>query len=69
MLGVDSVLDNTSLQFCTCQRVALFDGLNGHDMSIGDASIGPQCYGRSSDAVVCVYFKVSVKENEVSAEK
>ena len=26
-------------------------------MSIGDASIGPQGYGRSSDAVVCVYLR------------
>ena len=38
-------------------------------MSIGNASIRPQCYGCISDAVVCVYRKVFVKENEVSAEK
>ena len=26
-------------------------------MSIGEASIGPQCYGRNSDAVVYVYLR------------
>ena len=41
-------------------RVVMYKGLlvsmawNGH-MSIRNVGIGPQCYGRHSDAVVCVY--------------
>ena len=72
VLGADSAPDNTSLQFWSFEAVKLWNrwstvvmckGLlvsmarNWHDMSIGDASIGPQGYGRSSNAVVCVHIR------------
>ena len=43
---------------CNAQGIAHFDGLElACYMSIGDASIGPQGYGRSLDAVVCVHLR------------
>ena len=42
------------VESCNVQGTARFNGLKWN-MSIRNAGIGPQCYGRRSDAVVCVY--------------
>ena len=38
------------------KRLLVSMARNRHDMSIWDGGIGPQSYGRRSDAVVCVYI-------------
>lgn len=54
-------LSNGWWRVVMCKGLLVSMAWNGHDMSIRDANIGPQCYGHRSDAVVCVYSGQGVR--------